>query len=346
MCPRKGADPRRQDPVACRSPTVRKPRLGRDATTTILDHDRIAVRGNHLLEDEGRPASIRRIGSKQDAAPRAGAKRSPSAIRTEWCDTSSATTFAGSGRTTTCRKACGKGICHRLAWATEGRSLELRGKPCSICRRMILGSGRRRLSRRLEPPPSYRNRPLTATTLLIIRHGEKPDLPGDGPGLTAEGGSDPQSLVIRGWQRAGAWAALFAFDTPACPRPRVVYAAGPAVGADGDQPSRRPFKTASPVAARLGLKVRTAWALGQEAKLAAEATATSGTILICSKHRRIMSALLPAILGDQDPPGLPARWNGHRFDIVLRLDMISPDAPWRYQQSSPCLMAGDSASLV
>ena len=126
--------------------------------------------------------------------------------------------------------------------------------------------------------------------------------------------------------------------------PRVVYAADTTVGMDGDQPSQRPFETASPLAARLGLKVRTAWGLGQEAGLAAEATATSGTILVCWEHKRIVSDLLPAILGGQAPPGLPAKWHRDRFDVVLRLDRISPDAPWRFQQSSPCLLAGDSAS--
>ena len=30
-----------------------------------------------------------------------------------------------------------------------------------------------------------------------------------GPGLTREGKEDDRSLLIRGWERAGAWAALF-----------------------------------------------------------------------------------------------------------------------------------------
>jgi hypothetical protein len=51
---------------------------------------------------------------------------------------------------------------------------------------------------------------MPALTLLIIRHAEKPDKgTWPGPGSTFDGTDDPQSLVIRGWERAGAWTALF-----------------------------------------------------------------------------------------------------------------------------------------
>ena len=43
-----------------------------------------------------------------------------------------------------------------------------------------------------------------ALTILIIRHAEKPDEAWPGPGLTEQGENDTESLVIRGWQRAGA----------------------------------------------------------------------------------------------------------------------------------------------
>jgi hypothetical protein len=56
---------------------------------------------------------------------------------------------------------------------------------------------------------------MVPLTLLIIRHAEKPKEQGDkpnefwpGPGFTDKGEEDDKSLVIRGWQRAGAWAAF------------------------------------------------------------------------------------------------------------------------------------------
>src|SRR5262252_5469412 len=70
---------------------------------------------------------------------------------------------------------------------------------------------------------------MSALTVLLIRHAEKPDDPALGPGLTAQGKVDKHSLVIRGWQRAGAWAALLGSGpvTPDFPRPDIVYAANP-----------------------------------------------------------------------------------------------------------------------
>ena len=55
---------------------------------------------------------------------------------------------------------------------------------------------------------------MTALTVLIIRHGEKPDRQWPGPGLTRRGNMNAGSLVVRGWQRAGAWATLFGTDKP------------------------------------------------------------------------------------------------------------------------------------
>ena len=77
---------------------------------------------------------------------------------------------------------------------------------------------------------------MPALTLLIIRHAEKPGENWPGPGLTIEGTPDDKSLVIRGWQRAGAWAALFGAGLGGTdyPAPAAIYAANPA---GSDQPA-------------------------------------------------------------------------------------------------------------
>jgi hypothetical protein len=72
-------------------------------------------------------------------------------------------------------------------------------------------------------------------SILIIRHAEKPDWPEvekpdwPGPGLKANGSTDPNSLVVRGWQRAGAWSALFGAGLGGLdyPQPETIYAADP-----------------------------------------------------------------------------------------------------------------------
>ena len=79
---------------------------------------------------------------------------------------------------------------------------------------------------------------MSMLTIYFIRHAEKPNELWPGPGLTDEGIPDTKSLVIRGWQRAGAWAALFGtgLGQPDYLGPQVVFAAKPG----DDAPTRAP----------------------------------------------------------------------------------------------------------
>lgn len=182
-----------------------------------------------------------------------------------------------------------------------------------------------------------------ALTLLIIRHAEKPDKSWPGPGLTPEGSPDKKSLVIRGWQRAGSWAALFGAGLGGAdfPQPAAIYAADPKAET-GDDPSQRPYETILPLAARLGLAPITTYAVGQEAALAAELTGLSGVALACWEHKAIVKSLLPDLVGDQRIDGLPKKWDGTRFDVVLRFDRAAPGAPWSFRQLFPRLLSGNS----
>ena len=42
--------------------------------------------------------------------------------------------------------------------------------------------------------------------IIVIRHAEKPDATDEG--VTPHGAGDKESLIVRGWQRAGALVAL------------------------------------------------------------------------------------------------------------------------------------------
>src|SRR6478752_10511890 len=90
---------------------------------------------------------------------------------------------------------------------------------------------------------------MSALTVLLVRHAEKPGRNFPGPGMTPEGVEDDKSLVVRGWQRAGAWAALFGSGLGSAdyPRPNVIYAAAPEPITEDASFSHRPFQTATPV---------------------------------------------------------------------------------------------------
>jgi hypothetical protein len=86
---------------------------------------------------------------------------------------------------------------------------------------------------------------MSSLTILIIRHAEKPDEDWPGPGFTDKGQEDSESLVIRGWQCAGAWTALFGAGLGGddFPTPQVVYAATPgAPNKLNHGPSRVPMR--------------------------------------------------------------------------------------------------------
>ncbi|KAB1067898.1 histidine phosphatase family protein [Methylobacterium planeticum] len=185
---------------------------------------------------------------------------------------------------------------------------------------------------------------MSVLTIMLARHAEKPGRNFPGPGVTTEGVEDEKSLVVRGWQRAGAWAGLFGsgFANADYPRPSVIYAAAPeSVAKDADF-SHRPYETAIPVAERLHLKAVTKWGVSQEPELVKEITKLTGVVLVFWEHKAIVSEIIPALQGDQPLPGVPKKWDGDRFDVVLRFDRALPNAPWSFRQLSPRLLSGDT----
>jgi hypothetical protein len=186
---------------------------------------------------------------------------------------------------------------------------------------------------------------MSALTVLILRHAEKPFKAWPGEGTTFEGATDDKSLVLRGWQRAGAWAALFggSLGGDAYPAPQAIYALNPTKpSTGGNAPSSRPLETITPLVDRLHLKPNTDWGLDDEQHLADEIVKLTGVVLVCWEHKHIAPALLTAFLGSQRVPGLPAAWRGSRFDVVLRLDRAVPGAAWSFKQQFPRLLSGDS----
>src|SRR5260370_5411775 len=155
---------------------------------------------------------------------------------------------------------------------------------------------------------------MSALTILIIRHAEKPGESWPGKGLTADEVTDKKSLVVRGWQRAGSWSALFGTGLGGSdyPQPAVIYAADPKA-TTGEEASQRPFETVVPLAARLGLRPDTTYAAVQESELAAKIFAlTGGVVRVAWEHKTVVHGLLPAIAGTHCVPRAPTSWDGAR----------------------------------
>jgi len=186
-------------------------------------------------------------------------------------------------------------------------------------------------------------------TLLIIRHAEKPDgktPSGTGPGLSHKGKEDPESLVIRGWERAGAWTALFGAGLGGSdyPQPQAVYAADPDGATDGPKPSQRPYETALSLARRVGLTAPDfSFAKGQEQQLVAALLDLSGVALVAWEHKAIINDILPK-LPVSNPGDLPSHWSGKRFDVVLRFDRVAGTSQFLFTELFPCLMPGDKTT--
>lgn len=201
---------------------------------------------------------------------------------------------------------------------------------------------------------------MGASKIMIIRHAEKPDASGAQPlGVTADGEPDKESLIVQGWQRAGA---LVGFFSPADAKlakldiavPQVIFASDDhrtktaSTGKIGSH-SKRPIETVTPLAARLGVAINPAWSLGQEVDLARAAASSDGIVLICWQHQAI-PAIANQLISPPDPiPStwpVPQSWPGDRFDVVWIFDPGTDPGTWLFSQAPQRLLHGDKHSVI
>ena len=210
-----------------------------------------------------------------------------------------------------------------------------------------------------QPKPS-------APKIMIIRHAEKPPTAPKKPppfGVNDKGQQDGESLIVRGWQRAGALASFFApppgapLPNPALATPVFVYASNikkqggaTTAAAKGKKKvgskSERPQETITPLVKKLGAAVTPDYTFdkGDETALAAAAMSRGGVVLIGWEHQSIPSIAkhLPV---NPRPPALKS-WptsDGHsRFDVVWVFDLDTTSGTYSFSQVPQCLLAGDS----
>ncbi|WP_428486207.1 phosphoglycerate mutase family protein [Rhodopila sp.] len=183
---------------------------------------------------------------------------------------------------------------------------------------------------------------LAAIEILLLRHAEKPDHPASGPGLTTQGQEDAKSLTVRGWQRAGALAALFAPNLlleSRLPTPNRIYASA---WREGGGHSQRPEQTVEPLARKLNCPVDLTWALHQEEAFGVALAASSGTALVCWQHQGL-AALARAIVAPQCLSELLPDWSwpADCYDVIWSLRRNGTGKAWHFTQYCQALLSGD-----
>jgi hypothetical protein len=184
---------------------------------------------------------------------------------------------------------------------------------------------------------------MAPTKILVIRHAEKPADAGTPFGVSSDGLQDPEELIVRGWQRAGALVRFFApangqFSHPGLATPDVIIASGVAPHSK----SLRPQHTALALADWLGQQLDLSYAKGDETALVADALSQSGTVLIAWEHEKIPD-IANQIAGNQTT--CPQQWPGDRFDVVWVFDSAAGGG-WSFSQIPQELLPGDGNSVI
>lgn len=187
--------------------------------------------------------------------------------------------------------------------------------------------------------------------IMIIRHAEKPPNPPNKKGpwdVQADGKSGAgKSLIVQGWQRAGALNAFFApyKAKPAkssIATPDYIYAATPV------KETQRPWETVTPLAAWLKYRPNTPQfntsfkVGGGESQMVESVLGLSGTVLICWEHDHIMPDIMQAI--DKAVPirnyaSIPNPWPDV-FYLVWVLELKGKKYKWSSHKQH--LIAGDA----
>ncbi len=185
---------------------------------------------------------------------------------------------------------------------------------------------------------------MAATKIMLIRHAEKPSEDGTISGVAEDGSQNEEELIVRGWQRAGGLARLFAplagrFADARLATPDVIYASGLA----HHSKSLRPQHTVLPLANLLEKPLNLIYGKGDEPPLVNDAIAAIGIILIAWEHEAIPQ-IANLIIGDSVT--VPQVWPGDRFDLVWVFDRQGAAGPWKFTQVPQLLLPNDSPNVI
>lgn len=176
--------------------------------------------------------------------------------------------------------------------------------------------------------------------IMIIRHAEKPAPGGADLGVNEQGESDPASLTVRGWQRAGGLCRLFSEPPLPLSVPASIVASGTVKKDGSGTRSKRPSQTIAPLARRLGLEPDLTHSKGQEQPAAESILIAPSPVLVSWQHESIPS-LAAALAGSADIA--PRAWPDDDFDSIWMLE-ADQENTWSFVRTSQAVLDGDDAA--
>jgi hypothetical protein len=183
-----------------------------------------------------------------------------------------------------------------------------------------------------------------ATKIMLLRHAEKPARDNAPFGVTRKGQRSKEALTVRGWQRAGALANLFApanghLQHPSLATPQFLYASKPLLR----KGSRRSLQTITPLGEKLAIKINSDFERSEFESMIEHAFSRNGVVLICWQ-REYIPDIASLILGKKN--AAPSDWPEDRYDLIWVFDLDRSSSKYRFQQVPQELLAGDLTSPI
>jgi len=178
-------------------------------------------------------------------------------------------------------------------------------------------------------------------TLLMIRHGEKPSN-GD-LGVDEQGNANPDGLIPKGWERAGALVTLFA------PNSTTLNSTLPSPGAlvtpKYSEQVHRPYLTLLPLSQRLGMTILSEHAVDADpTKIVSSLLAmVTVVVMMCWEHDHLVNIVgaVASTVPVANRGDVPTSWPDDRFDVIWRFDLDEQTGKWTFSSIDQQLLAGD-----
>ena len=182
-------------------------------------------------------------------------------------------------------------------------------------------------------------------SIFIMRHAEKPTT--TARGVTAAGRKSPRSLIVKGWQRAGALGIFLApldgpLNSTTLATPGFLFASSSRMSKNKPDKSHRERETITPLAHRLNVEINLEFDINQEPAAIAAALQCEKPVLLCWDHHLI------ATLARQIPGAhhIPDKWPAKRFDLIYAFHLEENGHTYTFAQVPLPLLGGDLKTVL